>query len=122
MSTALTTLAREWNDDVAEVRRPFWLNKKDRATLAESIIDLFAHTAIFPTMRADLDAVLTELGVAEARDQVWPEKAEIVRVAHGYTPDTLPIRMSDSELDAVLSISTLAPGLQQRLAGTRETK
>lgn len=88
-------------------RTPFWLTKPERVALSEAIATLISSTAMFPAVREELDAVLTELGVVEARDTVWPAKADIVRRASGFPSDVLPIRMSDSELDAVLALPNL---------------
>lgn len=107
---------------MTHLRTPHWLGKDDRAALAETIVDLARATTIFPSVRAHLDAVLTELGVAEARDQVWPDKSEIVRLAHGYPADVLPIRMSGEEREAVLAIPTLPTALRKRLTGATEKK
>lgn len=112
-----------WQDIVpTQIRTPYWLGKDDRVSLSETIIDLFENTTVFPGVRTRLDAVLTELGVVEARDHVWPVKTEIVRRTHGYPADFLPIRMSDEERDAVLAIPTLPTALRQRLAGDTEAK
>lgn len=110
----------DWEGTMTEVRIPHWLSKTDRTDLAEAIVDLCRSTTVFPTVRDRLDAVLIELGVAEARDQVWPHKAAIVRQAHGYAADVLPIRISDQELLAVLTLPALPPSLRQQLGGSAE--
>lgn len=120
--TILTDVIQGWGDPVSEIRIPYWLTKDDRAILAESIVDLIHSTTVFPTMRDHLDAVLTELGVAEARDQVWPTKTNIVRRAYGYSADVLPIRMSETERQMILSIPTLPKALYNKLAGALEKK
>jgi hypothetical protein len=117
-----TNASQGWQIAVTPVRMAYWLNKEHRNALAESIIDLFTNTTPFPAVRARLDAVLTELGVAEARDQLWSDKTEIVRRAQGLASDVLPIRMSDEELDAVLALPTLPTALHARLAGYPEKK
>lgn len=107
---------------MTHIRTPHWLGRDDRRVLAETIVDLSRATTLFPSLRTNLDAVLIELGVVEARDQVWPDKSEIVRRAHGYSADVLPIRMSSEERDAVLAIPTLPRELRQRLTGDTEKK
>lgn len=107
---------------MTHIRTPHWLGMDDRRALAETIVDLARNTAVFPSVRRHLDAVLTELGVVEARDQVWPAKSEIVRRAHGYSADVLPIRMSSAERETVLAIPTLPAALRKRLTGATEKK
>ena len=121
MSSA-ANLLQGWQELVPQIRVPHWLDQDDRTTLSDTITDLNQTTALFPTVREQLDAVLTELGVAEARDQVWPRKTELMRQAHGYPADVLPIRMSDEELQAVLAIPTLPTDLHHRLSGQPEKK
>ena len=118
--TILSSLLEEWQIPLTPIRSPHWLAKHDRTLIAEAIVDLCQTTTVFPAVRARLDAVLTELGVAEARDQMWPQKAEIVRRSQGYASDVLPIRMSDDELTAVLSLPALPTDLLERLAPTKK--
>lgn len=122
MTTAASLRLPEWDRAVTETREPFWLCEDERRTLRDTISAFSLTTTLFPRTRQDLDAVLTELGVAEAREQVWPDKSNIVRRTRGYTSDTLPIRMSEDELRAVLSIPSLPMALHQRLAPTTETE
>lgn len=102
------------------VRVPYWITQDDRRELAETICWLFGAVTVHPTTRTDLDAVLTELGVAEARDQVWPLKAHLVRKVQGYTDNVLPIRMSERERRAVLSIPILPDSLRSALTNRDE--
>lgn len=96
-------------------RIPYWLSQPDRVALAESIIALMDTATVLPRIRDRLDAVLTELGVVEARDKVWPTQSELVRRATGYAPDVLPIQMSREERDAVLALTGLPDTVRARL-------
>lgn len=111
----MLTSAAFRSEPMTVTRTAFWLAEDDRIALCETIIDVTTNTFMFPAVRAELDAVLTELGVVEARDKVWPGSAHIVRVASGYDPDVLPIRMSDSETDAVLALPTLPASVRDAL-------
>lgn len=92
----------------AALRYPYWLSREDRSALAETIVYLTSTVAMFPAARTALDAVLLELGVAEARNQMWPDRVELARNVNGHPEDHLPIRMSEAERDTVLGL-TLIP-------------
>jgi hypothetical protein len=106
-----------WNPTV-EIREPFWLTRDERTLINDAIVHLVETTAVFPATRQHLDAVLTELGVAEARDHVAPTRSQIMRQAHGYTPDTIPIRMSAAESTAIASLPTLPTSIRARLSNS----
>lgn len=88
-------------------RIPYWLATPERTSLAETLIEVLDTTSVFPAVRTVLEGVLTELGVAEARDRVWPDRTARVRATAGLPEDVLPIRMSRDELDAVFALPTL---------------
>ena len=99
----------------ATLRYPYWLGRDDRSALAETIIYLTSAVAMFPTARTSLDAVLVELGVAEARNQMWPDRAQLARTVHGHPADFLPIRMSETERDTVLGLTLIPDTVRDRL-------
>lgn len=97
-------------------RLPCWMTSADRTALEAAIRELCASTALVPALRTMLEAVSLELGVAEARDQVWPTVGQVRRQASQASPDVLPVRMSEEERAAVLTIPTLDAGVRSRLA------
>lgn len=105
---------------MTQPRVPYWFTLDHRAALADAIVNLTATTTVFPTVREHLDAVLTELGVVEARDQIWPATAAVVRRATGYGPEVLPIRMSDDEVNAVLTLPLLPRSVRAALTGKNQ--
>lgn len=107
-------------DHTDPVRHAYWLSRDDRSGLAEAIVTLQASAALFPATKRALDAILVELGVAEARDSMWPERAGLVRAVQGHPTDHLPIRMSDAERDAIMGISLLPDPVRNRLAPSTE--
>lgn len=88
----------------AAVRIPHWLTLAQRTELSETIASVLRQTVVLPTTRHTFEEVLTELGVAQARDVVWPEKTQQVRAAAHLADDVLPIRMSHHELSVVLTL------------------
>lgn len=102
------------------VRIPYWLDGAQRDRLADAIHALLDGGCLpHPALSRHLAAVLIELGVASARDRVWPVKADRVRRATGLPPDALPVRMSAEEVAAVLSLPDLGPVLRGLLDPTR---
>ena len=97
------------------LRYPYWMGHEDRSALAESIVYLTSTVAMFPAARHALDAVLVELGVAEARNQMWPDRAQLSRSINGYPEDYLPIRMSEAERITVLGLSLIPDTVRDRL-------
>ena len=102
------------------VRLPCWLNEADRDTIATAIDDALTLD-LHPVVECYLRDVRTELRVAAARDQVWPDQADVVRKASGYTADVLPIRMSEDEMAAVLSLTNLSPAARVALHEGKST-
>lgn len=99
------------------VRAPYWLGYDQRTALAGSIEHLLDTCQVMPPLRTSLTAVLAELGVVAARDHVWPQSARIVRQITGYNDDVLPIRMSNDEHAAVLTLTTLTDSVRNALTG-----
>lgn len=99
-----------------DLRHPYWLSRTDRSDLAEAVLTLQRAVALFPSTKAALEAVVVELGVAEARDRMWPERAGLARAVHGYPQDHLPVRMSDTERDAVLGVTLISDSVRNRLS------
>lgn len=97
------------------LRHPYWLGREDRSAMAEAIVYLTSTVAMFPQARHALDAVLLELGVAEARNQMWPDRAELARSINGHPEDHLPIRMSEAERDTVLGLTLIPETVRDRL-------
>lgn len=89
------------------VRIPYWLASAERTDLARLIVSTLTASDVLPTLEAMLGGVLTELGVAEARDRVWPDRTSQVRAAAGLDLDVLPVRMSREEIEAVRSLPDL---------------
>lgn len=100
----------------SDVRRPVWMGRESRGALAEAIVTLQRNTLLFPSLKTALEQVLTELGVAEARHQMWPERAEIVRRTQGHPVDYLPIRMSREERSAIATVPFLPADLHEQLS------
>lgn len=90
-----------------DLRTTRWLTCEARSDLAETIIDLTQRTVTLPHVSVALDNILTELGVAEARDQMWPDRAHVVRQAHGLPADALPVRFTATELELAAGLATL---------------
>lgn len=122
MTTILHDIGRWLETPVTPTRLPCWLDPTDRQILAESIVELLTTTSTFPGLREAFDAVLTELGVAEARNHMWPERVQIARRAHGMDADVLPIRMSREERNAVLGLPQLPTTLRTKINGATEKK
>lgn len=103
----------------AAYRAPRWLGPQQRAQLA-AVIRRYLHSPPppAPPTASVLEAVLTELEVASARDHMWPHRTLIARIAAGHPNETVPIRISDSELTAVLSIPDLPGELRDALTCT----
>lgn len=97
------------------LRYPYWLGREDRSALAETIAYLTTTVAMFPAARTALDAVMLELGVAEARNQMWPDRADLARAVSGHPEDYLPIRMSETERDTVLGLTLIPDSVRDRL-------
>jgi hypothetical protein len=96
---------------------PHWLAGPARAELVAVVREALA-TDVHPVAAIHLQDVLTELHVAAARDAVWPAAAARVRLATGWTPDVLPVRLSPAELASVLSLPSLPAPLRAMLDGT----
>lgn len=100
----------------SEILVPHWLTGHDRNLLAEAVRDALAGRLVHPLAAFHLEDVLTELHVAAARDAVWPASAARVRLAAGWAPDVLPVRLSAAELTSVLELPSL-PGELRTLLG-----
>ena len=96
---------------------PHWLAAPERLQLATAVRGALADPAVHPVAVLHLEDVLTELHVAAARDAVWPASAARVRLATGWDADVLPVRLSASELTAVLALCALPERLRARLGG-----
>jgi hypothetical protein len=96
---------------------PHWLAAPHRAELASVVRAELAGRVAHPVATIHLEDVLTELHVAAARDAVWPAAAARVRMATGWSPDVLPVRLSPAELDCVLALPALPAALRALLDG-----
>lgn len=101
----------------AEVLVPHWLAAPERTQLATAVRTALCDPAVHPVVVIHLEDVLTELHVAAARDAVWPASAARVRLATGWDADVLPVRLSATEVSAVLLVATLPDEVRARLAG-----
>lgn len=97
-------------------RQPFWLTHNQRTVLAEAIVTMTGSMLLPVGTRAHLEAVLTELGVAEARDVMWPVQTQQAREMARMPADALPVRMSREEVEAVTSMPTFPGALQGPLS------
>jgi hypothetical protein len=103
------------------VRIPHWLSKADRTDLAAAISTALSAGDLHPVQECHLRDIQVELGVATARDRVWPDKAAIVRRAVGYSDDVLPIRVSEDEVNAALALTHLSPSARAALNDGKST-
>ena len=87
---------------MSKARLPYWLAGEDRNALAGACRAALHGDAAGTHDAAALQDVLTELGVATARDSAWPASAPLLRRAAGWADDVVPIRMSTDEIAAVL--------------------
>ena len=104
------------DDARPDVLVPYWLSAAERAALGSAVrtaLDRLVH----PVAAFHLQDVLTELHVAAARDAVWPASAARVRLATGWDPDVLPVRLSAAELASVLGLVELPDPLRAVLSG-----
>src|SRR3954470_24420468 len=101
-----------------EALRPHWLTAGDRSSLADTVREAIASSAVHPVAAIHLEDVLTELHVAAAREAVWPASAARVRLAAGWDEDVLPVRLSASELASVLSLPELPDAVRAALDGS----
>jgi hypothetical protein len=106
-------------EPVSSVLPPHWLAGPARAELA-AVVRAELGSAVHPVAAIHLQDVLTELHVAAARDAVWPAAAQRVRMATGWTPDVLPVRLSPAELVSVLALPALPAPLRALLGGGGE--
>lgn len=100
----------------AAVLVPHWLAGPDREELAAVVRDALG-SRVHPVTAAHLGDVLTELHVATAREAVWPAPSARVRLATGWAPDVLPVRLSAAELASVLALPGLSGNLRALLDG-----
>lgn len=100
-----------------EVLVPHWLSQGERALLSATVRDALAGPGVHPVAAIHLGDVLVELHVAAAREAVWPASAARVRMAAGWTEDVLPVRLSSAEVESLLTLPTLPPGLRARFGG-----
>jgi hypothetical protein len=100
-----------------EVLVPYWLAAARRAELAAAVRQALTGRTVHPVAVLHLEDVLTELHVAAARDAVWPASAARVRLATGWDPDVLPVRLSAAELSSVLALTELPAAVRMLLAG-----
>ena len=103
----------------AEMLVPRWLAATQRAALADAVRAALATHRVHPLTTIQLEDVLIELHVAAARDAVWPAAAARVRMATGWSPDVLPVRLSPAELSSVLALPCLPGPLRAQLDGDR---
>jgi hypothetical protein len=101
------------------VLTPHWLAASARSELAAVVRTALTDDSVHPVAAIHLGDVLTELHVAAARDAVWPAAAARVRMATGWSPDVLPVRLSPAELASVLALPALPASLRALLAGGR---
>jgi hypothetical protein len=100
-----------------QVLVPHWLTAGDRMALTDVVRAALSDAGVHPVAAIHLADVLTELHVAAARDAVWPATAARVRLATGWAPDVLPVRLSAAELGSILELSALPAPLREVLDG-----
>ena len=89
------------------VRRPHWLPMDARAELADAVTE---HLMTLDELNPDrfcLVDVIVELGVASARSQLDQVPSHLMRAAAGIPARTCQIRLSESELEALLRMPNL---------------
>lgn len=101
-----------------EVLVPYWLAAVQRTQLATAVRQALSSRPVHPVAVVHLEDVLTELHVAAARDAVWPASAARVRLATGWDPDMLPVRLSAAELASLLDLTGLPGSVRDVLGGS----
>lgn len=101
-----------------DVLVPYWLAAAQRTELATAVRQALGSRPAHPVAAVHLEDVLTELHVAAARDAVWPASAARVRLATGWDPDVLPVRLSAAELASVLDLTELPDSVRELLRGS----
>ncbi len=89
------------------VRRPHWLPLDARTELADAVTEHLRTLDGLDPDRFTLVDVIVELGVASARSQLDQVPSRLMRAAAGLPARSCQIRLSKSELDALLRMPNL---------------
>lgn len=96
------------------VRTPVWISRENRAMLIELLNTVIVDPRTSAADAEALDTAVGEIGVAEARDHLWPETLMNQRAVKGYPKDWIPVWFSDEErraLSAIMSMPAALKGL-----------
>lgn len=104
--TAPLTLDHLKEPTMDDVRFPVWLTHAQRSRL-DAVLGGFISTVMLPAARTTIEGIRAEIGVAVARDHLWPDAARAVRAATGMPEDALPVLMSTHEKQTVLRLLDL---------------
>jgi hypothetical protein len=89
------------------VRKPHWFPRDARADLVDALSAHLQQLDGLDPDRFTLSDVIIELGVASARSQLDQVPADLMRAAAGIPATFCQIRLSESELAAVLRTANL---------------
>jgi hypothetical protein len=89
------------------VRQPHWFPRDARAELVDALTARLQQLDGFDPDRISLSDVIIELGVASARSQLDQVPADLMRAAAGIPATFCQIRLSESELAAILRTANL---------------
>ena len=88
-------------------RRPHWLPLDARTGLADAVTEHLRTLDGLDPDRFTLVDVILELGVASARTQLDQVPSDLMRAAAGIPAPSCQIRLSESELEALLRMPNL---------------
>jgi hypothetical protein len=91
----------------APVRAPHWLPLDARTELADSVTEHLTTLDGLEPDRFSLVDVVLELGVASARSQLDQVPSQRMRAAAGIPAGSCQVRLSKSEIDALLRVPNL---------------
>ena len=89
------------------VRGPHWLPVDARTELADAVTEHLRTLEELDPDRFALADVIVELGVASARAQLDQVPSHLMRAAAGMPPRSCQIRLSKSEVEALLRMPNL---------------
>jgi hypothetical protein len=94
-------------------RRPHWLPLDARTELADAVTEHLRTLDGLDPDRFTLVDVIVELGVASARAQLDQVPAQLMQAAAGVAGRSCQIRLSKSELDALLRMPNLPMSVRE---------
>ncbi|MEP7192256.1 MAG: hypothetical protein ABI903_05270 [Actinomycetota bacterium] len=97
------------------VRKPHWFPIDARADLVGTLSAHLEQLDEFDPDRLTLNDVIIELGVASARSQLDQVPAHLMRAAAGIPATFCQIRLSQSELGAILRTANLPMKVREAL-------